>query len=81
MSTNSIEEITEIYAFITEDEGVAQVLGMTTAIDGKNTYIPFICTNEILVERLRPYVIEIALNSKKKVKLIKFNNPKHLEEY
>ena len=81
MSTNYLEIITEIFAFVSSDEGGEGVIGMTFNIMGRETFMPFVCADKDRMEVLIPYAKKIAQDSGKKVRLIKFTKREELEEY
>lgn len=79
MSVNYLEKITEMYAFVSVDEGGEGVVGMTMPVNGRETFMPFVCADKKRMEQLKPIAIDIARKSGKKIKLIKLTNRKDLE--
>lgn len=80
MSINYLEKITELYAFVSVDEGGEGVIGMTIDMpDGRETFMPFVCADKARMESLKPFAIGIAKSSNKTVKLIKLTNREELE--
>ncbi len=80
-NANYLEKITEIYAFVSVDEGGEGVIGMTMPIDGRETFMPFVCADKTRMESLKPFAKEIGKKSGKKIRLIKFTNRKDIEIY
>lgn len=76
---NYLEKITEIFVFVSVDEGGEGVVGMTMYIEGKETFMPFICADKARMESLKPFAKQIAKASGKTIKLIKFTNRKDIE--
>lgn len=79
MSINYLEKITEMYAFVSVDEGGEGVVGMTMPINGRETFMPFVCADKARMESLKPIAIKIAKESNKTIRLIKLDNRKVLE--
>jgi len=81
MKKNYLKKITEIYAFVSKDEGAEGIVGMTMAVDGKDTFMPFVCADIERVHSLKPFAKEIADHCGKNVKLIKFSKREFIEEF
>lgn len=79
MSINYLEKITEIYAFVSQSERGEGVVGMTMPVDGRETFMPFICAGKERMEQLKPIAVKMAKQYGKKIKLIKFTNRKDIE--
>jgi hypothetical protein len=79
MTINYLEKITEIYAFVSIDEGGEGVVGMTMPINGRETFMPFVCADKQRMESLKPIAKQIAKESGKQIKLIKLTNRKDIE--
>ncbi len=79
MSINYLEKITEMYAFVSVDEGGEGVVGMTMPVNGRETFMPFVCADKKRMESLKPIAIDIARKSGKTIKLIKLTNRKDIE--
>ena len=79
MSINYLEKITEIYAFVSQDESGEGVVGVTMPVNGRETFMPFICADKERMEQLKPIAVEMTKQSGKKIKLIKFTNRKDIE--
>jgi hypothetical protein len=79
MSVNYLEKITEMYAFISVDEGGESVVGMTMPINGRETFMPFVCADKARMESLKLIAENIAKESGKIIKLIKLTNRKDIE--
>lgn len=77
MSVNYLDKITELYAFVSKDEGGEGLIGMI--ING--TFIPFVCADKKRIESLKPHAKNIAKESGKKVKLIKLTCREEIEGY
>lgn len=76
---NYLEKINEIYAFVSVDENGEGVVGMTMPINGRETFMPFVCADKARMEALKPIATKIAKESAKTIKLIKFTNRKVIE--
>lgn len=81
MSINYLEKITELYAFVSVDEGGEGVIGQTCVIGGKLTFMPFVCADKERMEMLKPVAKHIAEEMNKKVRLIRLSVREELEEY
>lgn len=80
MSINYLEKITEMYAFISVDEGGEGVVGMTLPVNGRDTFMPFVCADKARMESLKHIAKKIAKESGKTIKLIKLTNRKDIEK-
>ena len=71
-------KIKEIYAFIStgEEEGV---IGMTWPVNGRETFMPFVCADKERVESLKKIAKNIAKESNTTIRLIKLTNRIDLE--
>jgi hypothetical protein len=76
---NYLEKITEMYAFVSVDESGEGVVGMTMPVNGRETFMPFVCADKKRMESLKPIAKKIAQDSGKTIKLIKLSNRKELE--
>jgi hypothetical protein len=76
---NYLEKITEMYAFVSVDEGGEGVVGMTMPVNGRETFMPFVCADKQRMEALKPIAKKIAQESGKTIKLIKLTNRKDIE--
>jgi hypothetical protein len=81
MTINYLEKITEMYAFVSVDEGGEGIIGQTMDIMGKNVFMPFVCADKARMESLKPLAINIGKLGRKKIKLIKLSARKEIEEY
>lgn len=79
MTVNYLEKITEIYVFASVDEGGEGVVGMTLPVNGRETFMPFVCADKTRMEQLKPIAKKIAQESGKTIKLLKFKQRKELE--
>jgi hypothetical protein len=79
MSINYLEKITEMYAFVSIDEGGEGVVGMTMPVGGRETFMPFVCADKKRMESLKPIAIQLSKESGKTIRLIKLDNRKVLE--
>lgn len=76
----TVNKITEIYAFINDGGQQGEsVVGVTMNINGRETFMPFVCADKAWMESLRPIADTIAKESGRTIKLIKFTNRKDLE--
>lgn len=73
--------ITELFAFVAEEEeGNEGVIGMSLNMPGVGpSFTPLIGADMERVEQLRPYAIDIAKTSGKKVVLKKFTMTEEVE--
>jgi hypothetical protein len=81
MSINYLEKITEMYAFVSVDEGGEGLVGMTMNIQGKETFMPFVCSDKDRMESLKPIAKNMAKAHNKKIKLIKLTQREELEVF
>jgi uncharacterized Zn finger protein len=81
MSINYLEKITELYAFVSVDEGGEGVIGESINIGMRNTFMPFVCADKERMESLKPRAKEIAKLSGKKIKLIRLTTREEIEEF
>lgn len=81
VSINYLKEISELYAFVSVDEGGEGVIGQTVTMCGREVFMPFVCADKERMESLKPMAQRIAEFGKKKVKLIRLTNREELEEY
>lgn len=79
MTVNYLEKITEIYVFASVDEGGEGVVGMTLPVNGRETFMPFVCADKTRMEQLKPIAKKIAQESGKTIKLLKFKQRKEIE--
>lgn len=79
MTINYLEKITEIYVFASVDKGGEGVVGMTLPVNGRETFMPFVCADKERMEQLKPIAKKIAQESGKTIKLLKFKQRKELE--
>ena len=79
MTVNYLKHITEIYVFASADEGGEGVVGMTLPVNGRETFMPFVCADKERMEQLKPIAKKIAQESGKTIKLIKFKHRKEIE--
>lgn len=79
MTINYLEKITEIYVFASVDEGGEGVVGMTLPVNGRETFMPFVCADKTRMEQLKPIAKKIAQESGKTIKLLKFKQRKEIE--
>lgn len=76
---NHLEKITEIYAFVSVDTGGEGIVGMTLPVNGRETFMPFVCADKKRMESLKLIAKTIAKDSGKTIKLIKLTNRKDIE--
>ena len=71
-------KITEMFAFIAEDNGPDDegVVGMSA----RQWFLPLVGADMARVNDIKPYALDIAKKTGKKVKLIHFTNREDLEE-
>lgn len=72
---NYLEKITEIWAFLSVDDGGEGIIGAN--ID--NTFMPFVCADLSRVKSLKPMALDIAKMGNKKVKLVKFSTREEID--
>lgn len=76
MSLNYLEKVTEVYCFVSVDEGGEGVIGKY--FDG--AWHPFVCSDKNIMEKLKLYAREIGKESGKKIKIIRFTQREEIEE-
>ncbi len=81
MTTNYLEKITEVYCFVSVDEGGEGIIGQTMNIQGKEIFMPFVCADKNRMESLKPLAKQIAVLGNKKVKLIKLTSREEMEDF
>ena len=71
-------KITEMYAFIAEDKGPDDegVVGLSVG----NWLLPLVGADMARVNSLKPYALDIAQKTGKKIKLVHFTHRQELEE-
>ena len=65
-------EITDMYAFVTEGETGEDIIGRTMIVKGREMFMPFVVGSYEKAEVLKPLAKKIAVESNQKVKLVKF---------
>lgn len=78
---NYLEKITELYAFVSVDEGGEGLIGHTMHVGGRSTFMPFVCSDKDRMESLKPLAKQIARDHNKKVRLIRLSVREELETY
>ena len=79
---NYLEQITEIYAFVSKDKNGEGLISMNMPLpDGHEMMMPFVCSDKARMESLKPFAIQIGKATGKTVKLIKLTNREELETY
>ena len=78
---NYLEKITEIYVFVSVDEGGEGIVGMTKNINGKDTFMPFVCSDKATMESIKPVAKKLAEENNIKIKLIRLSVREEIEEY
>ena len=81
MSINYLEKITELYAFVSVDEGGEGVICQQIEMPNGKTFMPFVCADKDRMESLKPLAIKIGKLGNRKVKLIKLSAREEIEEY
>lgn len=79
MNANSLEKITEMYAFVSVSEEGEGVVGVTMPINGRETFMPFVCADKERMESLKPLAVTIGKEANKTIRLIKLSNRKDIE--
>ncbi len=80
-TTNRIDKITEVYVFVSVDEGGEGIIGRNTTVLGQEMFLPFVCADKAMLEYLKPMAKEITTMTDKKVRLIRLSVREVLEEY
>lgn len=80
MSINYLEKITELYAFVSVDEGGEGVIGQTIPMGGREVFMPFVCADKARMESLKPLAKQISEHTGKKIRLIKMSKRTVIEE-
>jgi hypothetical protein len=80
---NRGDRITEMYAFICLDEkddaeGIPAIEG--PFVDGKNTFMPLVAADRERVDALMPMVREMAKETKRNIRLVKFSTMETIEQ-
>ncbi len=78
---NYLEKITEVFVFASVDKHGEGIVGQTLTIDGQNVFMPFLCSDVIRMESIKPIAKEMARITGKKIKLIKLTQREELEEF
>jgi hypothetical protein len=78
---NYLEQITEIFAFVSVDKDGEGIIGQSMETPGGLMFMPFVCADQARVASLTPFAQKIARESKKKVKLIRFSVREEIAEY
>lgn len=80
MPINYLEKITELYAFVSVDEGGEGVVGQTVVINEQLVFMPFVCADKDRMESLKPLAKQIHMRTGQKIKLIKLTKRTELED-
>lgn len=80
MPINYLEKITELYAFVSVDEGGEGVVGQTVVINEQLVFMPFVCADKARLESLKPMAKMIHERTGQKIKLIKLTHRTDVEE-
>lgn len=75
-----MNKITEIYAFVAEEELDEGIIGQTVVIDNQLVFMPFVCADKARMESLKPLAQGIKKESGKKIKIIKLTHRTDIEE-
>jgi len=70
-----LETITEIWAFVASDHNGEGVVGMKI----RDTWMPLIAADRDRLEGLRPMAMQIAVETGKTIKLVKFTTREEVE--
>lgn len=70
----SLDKISEMYAFVCCDEGREGIVGMTMPVEGRETFMPFVCADKGRMEQLKPIALKISKEANKTIKIIKFTH-------
>jgi hypothetical protein len=70
------QEITELYAVLSVDENGEGILSATTAIGS----MPFVFGYEKMIDKVMPLVNQIAKETGKKLRIVKFTNKEIIKE-
>ena len=80
MSINYLEKITEIYCFVSVDEGGEGVIGQQVDMPNGKTFMPFVCADKARMESLKPLAKQISEKTGQKIKLIRLTNREEIED-
>jgi len=80
MSINYLEKITEIYCFVSIDEGGEGVIGQQFDMPNGKTFLPFVCADKARMESLKPLAKLISQETGQKIKLIRMTHREELED-
>lgn len=79
---NYLEQIKELYAFVSVDEGGEGVIGQVMQNPGQPPiFMPFVCADKDRMESLKPLAKNIAKEQGIKVRLIKLTQRDVIDEY
>jgi len=69
-----------MWAFLAVDESQGEgVIGECLPINGEPVFMPFVCSDKVRVDQLKPRAKAIAKETGKKVRLVKFSLREELE--
>lgn len=80
MSINYLEKITEVYCFVSEDEGGEGIIAQQIDLPNGKTFMPFVCSDKARMESLKPLAKNMAKLTGKKIKLIKLIQREEIED-
>ena len=80
MSINYLEKITELYCFVSVDEGGEGIVGQLMDLPSGRSFMPFVCADIERMESLKPFAKAIARATGQKIKLIKLTNREEIED-
>jgi hypothetical protein len=71
----------EIFVLVSVDGEREDVLGQTCVIEGKLTFMPFVCAEQSRAHKLMKIAEHIADEAGIKIKMLRFSTREEIEEY
>lgn len=78
---NYLERITELYAFVSVDEGGEGLVAQQVNFNGQMMLMPFVASDMARMNDLRTMAKDMALRANKTIKLIRLTHREELEVY
>lgn len=79
MPRNYLEKITELYVFVSIDEGGEGMISRSFEIEGQTIMMPFVCADKARMESLKPLALEMGAMGNRTIRLIKLTDRQELE--
>lgn len=78
---NYLERITELYAFVSVDQGGEGLIAQNVNFNGQPTLMPFVASDLSRMNDLRHMAKDMALQFNKTVRLIRLSHREDIETY